>query len=101
MVTNPPANAGFRIDPWSGKISHATTTETCGSGTREATMMRSPCTAMKSSPHSLQLEKARAQQQRHSIVKKKKQKPKKQCLGVFPFNNSDSKLAFSFLSKTR
>ena len=39
--------------------------------TREATPMRSPRTATKSSPHSLQLEKARAQQQRPNAAKKK------------------------------
>ena len=44
------------------------------STTREATPMRSPCTATKSSPHSLQLEKARVQQRRLSAAKKKKKK---------------------------
>ena len=32
------------------------------SATREATAMRSPCTTMKSSPHTLQLKKAHEQQ---------------------------------------
>ena len=36
---------------------------------REATAMRSPCTATKSSPHSLQLEKALAQQRRPNAAK--------------------------------
>ena len=44
--------------------------------TREATAMRSPCTTTKSSPHSLQLEKACAQQQRPSTAKTKKEKEK-------------------------
>ena len=67
---------GHRFDPWSGKISHAAeqlrlcTTMTkptlyslraeywspCSTA-REATSMRSPHMATKSSPHSLQLEK--------------------------------------------
>ena len=34
--------------------------------------MRGPCTATKSSPRSLQLEKARAQQRRPNAAKKKK-----------------------------
>ena len=38
---------------------------------REATAMRSPRTTMKSSPHSPQLEEARAQQQRPNTAKKK------------------------------
>ena len=38
---------------------------------REATAMRSPHTAMKSSPHSPQLEKARAQQRRPNAAKHK------------------------------
>ena len=41
------------------------------SAAREATAMRSPHTVTKSSPHSPQLEKARAQQQRPSAVKNK------------------------------
>ena len=39
------------------------------SAIREATTMRSPCTAMKSSPRSLQLEKACVQQQRPNTAK--------------------------------
>ena len=39
--------------------------------TREATAMRSPCTATKSSPRSLQLEKAHAQQQTPNAAKNK------------------------------
>ena len=38
---------------------------------REATAMRSPCTATKSSSHSLQLEKARVQQRRPNAAKNK------------------------------
>ena len=38
---------------------------------REATAMRSPRTATKSSPHSPQLEKAHAQQQRPNVAKNK------------------------------
>ena len=41
------------------------------SATREATAMRSPCTATKSSPRSPQLEKARVQQQRPNTAKNK------------------------------
>ena len=37
--------------------------------TREATAMRSPCTATKSSPCSMELEKARAQQRRPNTTK--------------------------------
>ena len=47
----------------------ATTTE--AHAPREATTVRSPRTAMKSSPHLLQLEKAHAQQQRPSAAKNK------------------------------
>ena len=54
----------------------ATTTEACTPRAhalqqREATAMRSPHTAMKSSPHSPQLEKARAQQRRPNTAKNK------------------------------
>ena len=82
---------GRWFDPWSGKIPHAeeqlspcaTTTgpvshnywSPCAwspcSATREATAMRSPRTATKSSPSSLQLKKARAQQQRPNAAKSK------------------------------
>ena len=43
---------------------------------REATAMRSPCTTTKSSPRSLQLEKARAQQCRPKAAKKTQTKTK-------------------------
>ena len=54
---------------------HATTTEArvaraCALQ-REAITMRSPCTAMKNSPCSLQLEKAHVQQQRPNAAKNK------------------------------
>ena len=68
---------GHGFEPWSRRIPHvaeqlsprATTPETHAhrsqcSTTREATAMRSPRTATKSSPCSPQLEKARMQQQR-------------------------------------
>jgi len=42
-----------------------------GSAIRDATTMRSPSTAMKSSPRLLQLEKAHVQQRRPSTVKNK------------------------------
>ena len=41
------------------------------SATREATIVRGPCTAMKSCPHSLQLEKALAQKRRPNTAKNK------------------------------
>ena len=55
---------------------HATTTEACAPRARalqqkEATAMRSPCTTTKSSPCSLQLEKARTRQRRPNTVKNK------------------------------
>ena len=91
MVKNLPANAGDTgLIPGLGRshmpqsnLAHepqllslrATTTEACVPRARalqrEATAMRSPRTAMKSSPHSLQLEKARAQQQRPNVAKNK------------------------------
>ena len=46
------------------------------SATREATAIRSPCTAMKSTPLSPQLEKPLVQQRRASATKKKKKKRK-------------------------
>ena len=53
----------------------ATATEACAprahAPQREATAMRSPRTATKSSPCSLQLEKARAQQRKPNAAKKK------------------------------
>ena len=97
VVKNLPASAGgHRSDPRSGKIPHAaeqlsprtTTTEPachnywslCATTTearaprthapqQEATAMRSPRTATKSSPRSPQLEKARAQQLRPNAAK--------------------------------
>ena len=57
---------------------HTTTTEAhvprAHASQREATAMRSPCTTIKSSPCSLQLEKARTQQQRPNAAKKKDKK---------------------------
>ena len=41
------------------------------SATREATTVRGPCTAMRSRPRSLQLEKALAQKQRPNTAKNK------------------------------
>ena len=41
------------------------------SATRETTIVRGPCTAMKSGPHSPQLEKALAQKQRPNTAKNK------------------------------
>ena len=68
---------GHRLDPWSAKIPRAsgqlspctTTTEahvpqSLCSATREDTARRSPLTETKSSPRSLQLEKACSQQRR-------------------------------------
>ena len=50
----------------------ATTTEACvPTATREATAVRSPRNATKSSPRSPQLEKARAQQRRPNATKNK------------------------------
>ena len=83
---------GRGFSPWSRKIPHAmrqlspctTTTEpvcckewspsaySLCSVTRQATAMRSPRTTMRSSPWSLQSEKAHAKQQRPSAVKYKK-----------------------------
>ena len=80
VVKNPPANAGDTGSiPGLGR-SHmqslcATTTEPAlwspCSPTREATAMRSPCTATKCSLCSPQLEKARAQQRRPNAAKNK------------------------------
>ena len=44
------------------------------SATREAAIMRGSCTAMKSGPHSPQLEKALTQKRRPNTAKKKKKK---------------------------
>ena len=92
VVKNLPVTAGGHgVEPWSGKIPHATeqlspcTTITepthhkywslCAyspcSTTREANAMRSPCTTTKSSPSSPQLEKHHAQQRRPNAAKNK------------------------------
>ena len=87
VVKTPPASAGDTgSSPGLGR-SHmlvaaeqlspcVTTTEArapraCAPQQREATAMRSPHTATKSSPHSPQLEKARAQQWRPNAAKSK------------------------------
>ena len=74
---------GHWFDPWPRKTPHALkqlsscaiTTEPwyldLYSTTREATTRRRPCTATKSSPHSLQLEKPCTQQWRPSTTKNK------------------------------
>ena len=59
---------GHGFEPWSGKIPHAAE-QLSLCITREATTMRSPRTAMKSSPQSPQLERARVQQQRPNAAK--------------------------------
>ena len=83
MAKNLPANAGREqgFNPWSGKIPWvveqlspwATTVEACPRACvpGEATVMWSPSTATKSSPCSLQLEKALEQQQKPSTAKDK------------------------------
>ena len=99
VVKNLPANAGEHgFEPWPGKIPHAAEQLTpwatapepachnywsarawspC-SATREATAVRRPRTATKSSPCSPQLERARAQQRRPNAAKNKI-KEKKAC----------------------
>ena len=75
---------GHGCEPWSGKIPQAAEQlSPCSTATearaprarapqlREATAMRSPRTATKSSPRSPQLEKARAQQRRPNAAKNK------------------------------
>ena len=47
------------------------------SATREAAIVRGPCTAMKSGPHSLQIEKALAQKRPNTAKNKLKKKQKK------------------------
>ena len=84
------------FDPWSGKIPHTAkqlslcTTPAeplwyhcwipCSwslcSATGKASAVRSPCTIMKSSPQSLQLEKVQAKQQRPTTIWKKQNKTK-------------------------
>ena len=79
---------------------HATTTEPaccnywspCAqspcSTTREATAMRSLCTATKSSPCSPQLEKAHAQQRTPNTAKKEKKKKKQRNSKIVNHNSS-------------
>jgi len=76
---NPPANAGdIGLIPDQGRphMPQATKTHTpqllsrC-SAAREATTMRSPCSATREQLRSLQLEKAHGQQQRPSTAKNK------------------------------
>ena len=61
MVKNPPANAGD-LSSIPGQPSLAPQPMSPRATTREVTTMRRPHTAMKSSSHLLQLEKAFAQQ---------------------------------------
>ena len=49
------------------------------SSTREAEIVRGPCTAMKSGPRSPQLEKALAQKRRPNTAKNKNKLKKKMC----------------------
>ena len=77
---------GLRFNPGSGKIPHAVeqlnpcattiepTLQSLCFTAREATAMRNPCISTKSSPHLVQIEKARVHQQRPSATKKKKKK---------------------------
>ena len=79
---------GLRFNPGSGKIPHAVeqlnpcattiepTLQSLCFTAREATAMRNPCISTKSSPHLVQIEKARVHQQRPSATKKKKKKKK-------------------------
>ena len=74
---------GTWFDPWSKKIPHAEETKpvrhnywsphaySLYSATREATAMRSPHTATKSSPSSPQQEKVHVEQRRPNTAKKK------------------------------
>ena len=87
VVKNPPANSGdegWGFNPWSGKISHATgplspcttTTETHLPAAWALQQEKPPqwealTWQLESSPQLLQLEKARAQQQRPSPVNNK------------------------------
>ena len=84
MVENLPANAGDMGSipglgrshmPWSNwarepQLLSLRVWSLC-SATREAAIVRGPCTAMKSGPHLLQLEKALMQKQRPSTAKNK------------------------------
>ena len=84
MVENLPANAGDTdSSPGLGR-SHMPRSSWAGepqllslrvwslcSATREAAIVRGPCTAMKSGPRLLQLEKALAQKQRPNTTKNK------------------------------
>ena len=91
MVENLPANAGDTgSSPGPGR-SHMPRSSWAGepqllslrvwslcSATREAARVRGPRTAMKSGPHSLQLEKALAQKRRPNTAKNKLKKKKKE-----------------------
>ena len=74
---NSPANSGgMGLIPGPGRFHMPWSNQTCEAqlpkcSTREATAMRSPCTPTKSSPRSLQLEKAHASQPRPSTIKTK------------------------------
>ena len=84
VVENLPANAGdMGSSPGPGRSHMPRSNWACApqllslrvwslcSATREATIVRGPRTAMKSSPRSLQLKKARAQQRRPNAAKNK------------------------------
>ena len=84
VVENLPANAGDTGSspglgrshmPWSNcthepQLMSLHVWSPC-SATRQATIVRGPCTAMKSGPHSPQLEKALAQKRRPNTAKNK------------------------------
>ena len=84
MVENLPANSvdtdlspglGRSHMPWSNWAREPRLLSLCVwslcSATREAVIVRGPCTAMKSGPHLPQLEKALAQKQRPNTAKNK------------------------------
>ena len=58
------------------------------SATREATIVRGPCTAMKSDPHLLQLEKALAQKRRPNTAKTNKQTNKQTNKKTWPIRSN-------------
>ena len=78
VVENLPANAGDTgSSPGLGRShmprsnwAHEPQLLSLRSATREAAIVRGPCTAMKSGPHSPQLEKTLAQKQRPNTAKK-------------------------------
>ena len=75
VVKNPPVNAGDTgFDPWSGKTPRAMGQQNPFSAAREAPAVRSPRTAMKSSPRSWQIEKARVQPKINKQTLKRKTK---------------------------